>query len=225
MNPHRCLWGLGLLLLAWTGNAAEALRTEGNVPIEIAFTALRPHADPFNDLKLDVQATAPDGTVKDVPAFWAGGAVWKVRYASPQTGLHRWRSACSDAQDAGLHGVAGTLDVEPYRGTNPLYRHGPIRVAADRRHFEYADGTPFFWLGDTWWMGLCHRLHWPDEFRQLADDRRAKGFTVVQIVAGLYPDMPAFDRAAPTRPASRGNPPTPASARSISTWRIAAFSN
>ena len=42
-------------------------------------------------------------------------------------------------------------------------------------------------------MGLCERLKWPDEFRTLAEDRREKGFTVIQIVAGLYPDMPAFD--------------------------------
>ena len=58
---------------------------------------------------------------------------------------------------------------------------------------QHADGTPFFWLGDTWWMGLCHRLHFPDEFATLAADRVQKGFNVVQIVAGLYPDMPPFD--------------------------------
>ena len=63
----------------------------------------------------------------------------------------------------------------------------------DRRHFEHADGTPFFWLGDTWWMGLCERLKWPEEFQTLDRDRKTKGFTVIQIVAGLYPDMPAFD--------------------------------
>ena len=42
-------------------------------------------------------------------------------------------------------------------------------------------------------MGLCQRLRWPGEFRVLAADRVRKGFTVVQIVAGLYPDMPQFD--------------------------------
>jgi hypothetical protein len=42
-------------------------------------------------------------------------------------------------------------------------------------------------------MGLCQRLEWPADFQQLTADRAAKGFTVVQIVAGLYPDMPAFD--------------------------------
>jgi len=66
-------------------------------------------------------------------------------------------------------------------------------VASGRRHFEHADGTPFLWLGDTWWMGLCKRLAWPKDFKRLAADRRAKGFNVVQIIAGLYPDMPAFD--------------------------------
>jgi hypothetical protein len=66
-------------------------------------------------------------------------------------------------------------------------------VSASRRHLEHLDGTPFFWLGDTWWMGLCRRLAWPADFQALAADRLAKGFSVIQIVAGLYPDMPAFD--------------------------------
>jgi hypothetical protein len=38
-------------------------------------------------------------------------------------------------------------------------------------------------------MGLVERLRWPDEFQRLAADRAAKGFTAVQIVAGVYPDM------------------------------------
>jgi hypothetical protein len=95
--------------------------------------------------------------------------------------------------DAGLDGVSGTIEIAPYKGNNPLFVHGPIRVAADKRHFEHADGTPFLWLGDTWWMGLSKRLRWPDEFQKLAADRKQKGFNVVQIVAGLYPDMPPFD--------------------------------
>jgi len=71
--------------------------------------------------------------------------------------------------------------------------HGPIKVSADKRHFEHYDGTPFFWLGDTWWMGFCRRLKWPEDFQMLTADRVKKGFSVIQIVAGLYPDMPAFD--------------------------------
>ena len=168
-------------------------QTHANVPVEITFTSQADHSDPFNDVTMDVVFTEPDGTNRRVPAFWAGGQSWKVRYASPQTGYHRWWSECSASHDAGLHEVKGAVEIEPYEGDNLLFQHGPVRIARDQRHFEYADATPFFWLGDTWWMGLCHRLHWPDEFQQLAEDRRDKGFTVVQLVAGLYPDMYPFD--------------------------------
>ncbi len=182
-----------VLAVCVSTSTAETTRMQANVPTEIVFTAQRPHSDPFNEVTLDVAFTDAGNKTRKVPAFWAGGDKWKVRYASPLAGTHHWQSICSDAQDAGLHGVKGTVDVVPYTGDNPLFKHGPVRVAADRRHFEYADGTPFFWLGDTWWMGLSHRLHWPDEFQRLAANRKEKGFTVVQIVAGLYPDMHPFD--------------------------------
>jgi hypothetical protein len=92
-----------------------------------------------------------------------------------------------------LHQISGKVNISAYVGDNPLLRHGPLRIADDHRHFCHADGTPFFWLGETWWMGLSKRLAWPEEFKKLTDDRKNKGFNLVQIVAGLYPDMPAFD--------------------------------
>jgi len=42
-------------------------------------------------------------------------------------------------------------------------------------------------------MGLCERLQWPGDFQELTQDRLDKGFTVIQLVAGLFPDMPVFD--------------------------------
>lgn len=168
-------------------------RTSANVPHEFSFHAQGRYADPFNTVVFDVVFTDPAGATFRVPGFWAGGCTWKARYASPLIGVHTYRTECSPAGDPGLHGVAGSLTVGAYGGKNPLYAHGPVRVAADRRHFEHADGTPFFWLGDTWWMGLCQRLRWPHGFKQLTADRKKKGFNVVQIIAGLYPDMHAFD--------------------------------
>ena len=171
----------------------EVPRTMANMPLELSFTARAAHDDPFNTVTLDLVVVSPSGATCRVPAFWDGGATWKARYASPELGRHRWQSVCSASADSGLHGVRGELEVSAYQGGNQLFAHGPLRIAPDHRHFAFADGTPFFWLGDTWWMGLCHRLHFPDEFAALAADRREKGFTVVQIVAGLYPDMFPFD--------------------------------
>lgn len=187
---------VALAMLSGVLRAAEtnpAYQSDANVMVEIAFTASGTYGDPFHDVTLDVVFSEPGGRELRVPAFCAGKNIWKVRYASGIVGTHKFRTECSAKDDAGLHGVEGTVEVKPYAGSNPLYAHGPLKVGANKRFLQHADGTPFFWLGDTWWMGLCHRLHWPDEFQKLAADRKEKGFTLVQIVAGLYPDMPPFD--------------------------------
>ena len=126
------------------------------------------------------------------PAFWAGGNRWCFRYSSSQLGQHAWRTECSDTANPKLHAAQGKIEVVACRGDNRLYRHGPIRVAKDGRYFEHADGTPFLWLGDTWWKGLCKRLTW-EGFQELTADRKAKGFSVVQIVCGIYPDEGLFE--------------------------------
>jgi hypothetical protein len=186
-------------LLCWTAavhptaGSELAFRTEANRIVELSFHANGSYADPFNEVVLDLTVIDSRGRELRVPGFWAGGDLWKVRYASPVVGTHRFRCECSVKQDRGLHGVTGRIEVLPYTGHNPLHAHGPLQVAASKRYLEHADHTPFFWLGDTWWMGLSHRLRWPEEFQQLAADRKEKGFNVIQIVAGLYPDMPAFD--------------------------------
>lgn len=56
-----------------------------------------------------------------------------------------------------------------------------LRVAEGGRWLEYADGRPFFYLGDTAWE-LLHRLDREEVDLYLAN-RAAKGFTVIQTVA------------------------------------------
>ena len=164
-----------------------------NCPTEWAYSSGKSYSDPFHEVTLDVIFQDAAGREWRVPAFWSGENVWRVRYAAPAPGKYAHRSICNDTANSDLHNRTGVLEVTPYAGENPLYKHGPVRVASDQRHFEHADGTPFFWLADTWWMGLTKRLAWPSDFRILAADRVRKGFNVVQIVAGLYPDMPQFD--------------------------------
>lgn len=54
-----------------------------------------------------------------------------------------------------------------------------MRVSTDGRSLE-VDGKPFFWLGDTAWE-LFHRLD-RAEAQAYLDNRKAKGFTVIQAV-------------------------------------------
>jgi hypothetical protein len=56
-----------------------------------------------------------------------------------------------------------------------------LQVSPNRRHLQFPDGTPFFYLGDTAWE-LFHRLNREEAVRYL-QDRARKGFTVIQAVA------------------------------------------
>jgi len=174
-------------------SAAEDIqKVEANCLAEIVCDSEKTYQNPFIEVELDAVIAQPDGAQLRVPMFWAGSNRWCLRYASNTVGLHTFRTQCSDSTNTKLHGVEGKIEVAPYKGQNHLYRHGPIRVSGNQRYFEHADGTAFFWLGDTWWKCLCKRMTW-EGFQELTADRKAKGFSVVQIVCGVYPDEGLFE--------------------------------
>jgi hypothetical protein len=57
---------------------------------------------------------------------------------------------------------------------------GELQVAPGGRYLQYADGRPFFWLGDTAWL-LFKRLN-REEAEIYLEDRRSKGFNVIQVM-------------------------------------------
>jgi hypothetical protein len=68
----------------------------------------------------------------------------------------------------------------PWRGPSVDFNHGRLKVSDNKRFIVFEDGTPFFYLGDTGWE-LFHRLNKEDATKYL-ENRRAKGFTVIQAV-------------------------------------------
>jgi hypothetical protein len=164
-----------------------------NCLVELSYISAKEYNDPFNEVEFKAAVIEPDGEEKLIPGFWGGGNTWRLRYSSAKTGIHKYRTACSDKNNRNLDMVEGEIMITPYRGENILFKHGALKKSDNCRHLVHDDGTPFFWLGDTWWMGFTSRLKWPEEFQLLTNDRVKKGFSVVQIVAGLYPDMDPFD--------------------------------
>ena len=182
-------------LLGWGALTLSAVNATGIAQwdvFETSYETTKAYANPFMDI--EVNGVFRQGDKQwIVPAFWAGGGKWTVRFAPPTVGDYRYRIECTDKSNGDLNGDERPLTVVPYQGGSLLLKHGFLQVSADRRHFEHADGTPFFWLGDTWWKGLCSRIPW-EGFQQLTADRKAKGFTVIQIIGGgPYPDEPLFD--------------------------------
>src|ERR1700686_2125397 len=117
---------------------------------EWSFTSGKTYTDPFNQVELDVIFTDPQSKEHRAPSFWAGEQTWKVRFSAASPGKYVFRTVSNDAANPDLHDRRGEVVVSEYKGDNPLLKHGPVRIAADHLHFEHEDGTPFFWLGDTW---------------------------------------------------------------------------
>jgi len=180
-----CVSGTSFILLWAISAAANSAAAPQERMVELTFESRKSYSDPFNDVDVDV-VFMKDGQSWRVPTFWRGGRTWTVRFAPPAPGEYSYHLDSTDRGNPDLNGHEGEIAVRPYSGTNPLFKHGMLRISANHRYFEYDDGTPFYWLGDTWWTGLSDRLSW-EGFQTLTADRKQKGFTVVQICAGLVP--------------------------------------
>jgi hypothetical protein len=136
------------------------------------------YANPFTDVTVTVEYTKAGSPPLRGYGFWDGGATFKLRQAFPESGTWHYKTTATDTSNSGLHNREGDVYVQPYTGTNPLYRHGFLQVSADRRFLAHADGTPFLWVGDTLWGATV----WLTEagFHEAIADRRARHFTVLQ---------------------------------------------
>jgi len=138
----------------------------------------RQYPNPFKDVTVSVVYSGPGGKTFKTLGFWDGGNTFKLCCAFPTPGTWSWHTTCSEPADTGLHDRRGEVRVNPYDGSNRLYRHGFLRVSDNRRGLAHEDGTPFLWIGDTHWAATTMLSE--QGFRRWADDRAAKRFTVLQ---------------------------------------------
>ncbi len=146
--------------------------------------------DAFFKVKMDVTFTSERGTVLIMPAFWDGGKTWRVRFAPTELGVWKFTTNLKDVPDAGLHAKNGSFRCVPYSGELELFHRGFITAREGLKYFIYADGTPFFYLGDTHWGMMREEFDAPGpragdlkidgHFQYLTDRRAEQGFTVVQ---------------------------------------------
>lgn len=56
----------------------------------------------------------------------------------------------------------------------------PLKISANKRYFQTADGKPFFWLGETAWLLFvkCNR----EDVKLYLDTRKQQGFNVIQAM-------------------------------------------
>lgn len=187
-------WLLGTALARSETAAAAGGSARQWQPVEFFFTAETDVADPFDFERTRFSATfaGPQKARLEVPGFWDGGRAWKIRFTPPQAGEWSYVTSFSNGVDRGLDQKSGRfhVDAPDSTSTNAVRRHGGfLKVSDDRRSLTFTDGTPFFWLGDTWWAAPSAAMPF-ENFRRAVDARLAQGYTVFQAHGhrALFPD-------------------------------------
>ena len=154
-----------LLSLFLAGNAVAAQsQTHVWKKVELTFHTENQYTNPYTQVVAWVDLKGP-GFDKRCYGFWDGSNVFRVRVLATAPGTWTWRSG-SEPADPGLVGKTGTFTAtawsESEKAANPN-RRGMVRPSANGHAFNYADGTPFFLMGDTWWAASTFRFHWRDD--------------------------------------------------------------
>src|SRR6266581_5579959 len=71
---------------------------------EWSYRSTQTYADAFNEVELDGLIAGPNGQTWRVPAYWAGGGEWRLRFAPPVPGEYTITTDCTDADNPSLHG-------------------------------------------------------------------------------------------------------------------------
>ena len=176
----------------------DMLQAETLHPWEVytlSFKSDKKYTNPYTDipltkkadlLKVSFKGTGGDAMDKEITVigFWNGGSEWCANFTPPVTGSWEYNTSSTDRS---MNGKKGKLEVVDWsdeeKNANPV-RHGFVMVNKNGdkpgHYFEYADGHPFLWIGDTWWNWTDSRINL-ETFKQLVNDRAAKGFNVGQL--------------------------------------------
>ncbi|MBL9138372.1 MAG: DUF4038 domain-containing protein [Verrucomicrobiales bacterium] len=143
-------------------------------------------ANPYRDASWVGEFTAPSGATRVVDGFFAGGDLWRLRFAPDELGEWTYR----------LRGEG----VE-------ILREGTLRCVASREPgsvgihpgnpyaFARADGAPFLPMGDTCYGLLDDRPITPALRSEYLRTRRSQGFNYIRFTVGHSEGRAAADPA------------------------------
>jgi hypothetical protein len=173
---------------------------------EIQLEANNDYKNPYKEVECWVELSGPDFK-KKIYGFWNGEKEFVFRLVATSSGLWSWKSF-SNVNDKGLNGKEGSFEAIEWNeneiSKNPN-RRGFVKSTKNGRALEYADGTPFFMLGDTWWAASTWRFPLkgivPDDnyvpaegisFEEAVHYRKKQGYNTIAMIAA-YPNWKVDD--------------------------------
>lgn len=122
----------------------------------------RSDGNPFTDYSIQGIFRGENETVA-VDGFYDGSGIYRVRFMPSFEGVYTYRVAGSAVDTE----TSGTFEVTAPGGKN----HGPVRVA-NRWHFVYEDGTPYYSVGTTAYVWT----HQPQEMQEKTLETLRNGY-------------------------------------------------
>ena len=179
-----------ILIFSIKITAAEVMEVK-----EVSFTSAEKYTNPYLNVDLWVSLVGPNGENYKIPAFWDGENIFKARLVATAPGTWKW-STGNTTGDKGLDNKTGAFNAdacsEAEKIANPNKR-GFIHVNKSGSTLEYADGTPFFYTGDTVWTALTKVFSWNSaagkagiSFQDYFTARKKQGYNGVNIIS-CYP--------------------------------------
>ena len=204
MSPRRLRQVLGAITLLTLLPSLRAALQSGEVHVwemqEIQLEATGTYANPYVDVTCWIDLTGPDFS-RRVHGFWDGGNTFRIRFVATTPGDWSWTTGSNQNDDDGLNTGRGSLRAVAWQeaelAANPN-RRGFVRSTPNGHALQYADGSPFFWLGDTWLAASTWRLPYrgrpaaPDyepapgiSFEEAVAYRKRQGFNSVSFIAAF----------------------------------------
>ncbi len=161
---NRIYFFVYLILIVWIVPGSLYASNSSDIHVwelqEITLKAAKTYSNYYKEVECWVDLEGPDFS-KRVYSFWNGDNVFIVRIVATKPGKWIWQSGSNQKDDKGLNNQTGEFNAvrwtEEEKKENPN-RHGFIRSTPNGHALQYADGTPFFLLGDTWLAGTTWRL-------------------------------------------------------------------
>ena len=122
---------------------AEAASVPRFGVFETVLTQAGAPANPYTAIQAAATIAGPNGVTRTIPLFWDGGRTWRLRISPDTVGEWRWSIR---ANDPGLDGKNGA-----FRCVSSQNKGSIQPMAGHPRHFQYQNGDPFYFLGDTAW--------------------------------------------------------------------------
>ncbi|MBD3376443.1 DUF4038 domain-containing protein [candidate division KSB1 bacterium] len=152
-----------------TVSAADEMPTVGQYQVyELSLTSGQ-YRNPYVDVSLVATFTGPDMQSYQIEGFWNGGTEFKVRFAPTQTGTWTYNLVSNDTLMNGRQGA-----FECVASAHPGFLH------TQNFAMRYANGDPFFRMGDTCWrMFRSKNAAFETHFKPYIDARSQQGFNTI----------------------------------------------